>query len=89
VATTPDLSNQVAGLLRLSGGEKIDIPMSAAGKEVVIVKLIADALAYGSTWGDVSEVLIGIREPKKAKRIAKRMARDAQRQLVKRETANG
>lgn len=85
---TPDLTNQVAGLLRLSGGEKADVPVSAAGREIVMVKLIADALANGSSWGDVSQALIGSREPKRAKKIAKRLAKDAQRQLLRR-TANG
>ena len=79
----PDLSKQVSGLLKLSGADKIDVPLSAAGQEVVMVKLISDSLRNGATWAQVGQVLTGKPDSKAAKRISKRLAKDAQRQLLK------
>jgi hypothetical protein len=79
----PLLSKQISGLLKLSGQDRIDIPLTAAGQEVLMVKLISDCLGSGSTWAQIGTVLIGTPDAKRAKRISKRLAKDAQRQMLR------
>ncbi len=78
-----DLRDQIAGLNRLAGTKKTEVPGSQAGRDLAVVRLVSRALANGATWAQIGQALTGTRDARLAKKIAKRMARSAQRDLLR------
>lgn len=80
--TPPTVAEQLWGLARMSGQEKVDVPANPARREMLMLKLVQEALNHGVTWAQIGTVLVGRPDGKLAKREAKRMARDTQRALL-------
>jgi len=80
--TPPTMAEQIWGLARMAQHDKIDVPASTARRELLMLKLMQEALGRGVTWAAIGTVLVGKPDGKLAKKVAKRMARDTQRALL-------
>ncbi len=82
--TEPNFAEQVWGLAKLTKQEKVEVPVSVARRELLMLKMIQEALNSGVTWASIGRVLVGRPDGKAAKRVAKRLARDTQREMLRR-----
>lgn len=80
---TPTAVEQVWGLAKLTKQDKVDFPVSAAKREMLMLKMIQEALNSGVTWANIGLVLLGRADGKAAKRFAKQLARSTQRELLR------
>jgi hypothetical protein len=80
---TPTVAEQMVGLARLNKQEKIDVPISTARREMLMLKMIQEALNSGVTWANIGRVVIGRADGKAAKRYAKQLARSTQREILR------
>ena len=69
--TPPTVAEQLWGLARMSGQEKVDVPANPARREMLMLKLVQEALNHGVTWAQIGTVLVGRPDGKLAKREAK------------------
>lgn len=81
-------AEQLYGLYKLSGNKSADVPASSAARNVLMLRLINEALSRGVTWGEVGNVLVGARDGKLAKKTAKALARQVQRDLLRRDISD-
>lgn len=80
---TPTVAEQLWGLAKLNKQDKIDVPFNVAKREMLMLKLIQEALNRGVTWANIGRVLVGRPDGKAAKRAAKQLARSTQRELLR------
>jgi hypothetical protein len=76
--TPPSEADQIAGLAALAG----TTPSPRLDRDLVMVRLIAEAKARGVSWAQIGSVLCGTPNGKLAKRYAKNLAKSAQQKLL-------
>lgn len=80
---TPTVAEQIWGLARITKHEKIDVPVNVVRREMLMLRLIQEALNNGITWAAIGRVVVGQSDGKAAKRFAKQLARSTQRELLR------
>jgi hypothetical protein len=81
-------SEQIAALLKMSGQHTADLPADLIGQQALIIRLVSDAMACGHTWAEIGDALFEVSDSRMAKRAVRRMAREAQRELIVRGNAS-
>jgi hypothetical protein len=80
----PNVAEQIWGLAKLGEKpEKVEVPGTSIKRDLLMLKLIAEAQARGVSWANIGRVLVGRPDGKLAKKAARRLARDTQRELLR------
>lgn len=80
----PTPKEQVYNLLRLSQNKEAELPGSNYERDKLTLRLIYEAQQKGATWAEIGLAVMGQRDGKLAKKYAKRLAGQTQKEMLRR-----